>query len=450
MIPEVQALERRPTVIRIPNQMDVPVTARVLRLIDTSAFGRLSRISQLGMVSHVYPGAKHTRFEHSLGVYRNALLFVRRIGQADQSLDQFSTEHWESLIVAGLLHDVGHWPWCHPIEDIGMTEMPKHETVATSVINDSEIAELIDRDWSCDVDSVVRLIVGQPANPVEKLLCSILSGPIDIDKMDYLYRDSQHCGVPYGMNFDAGRLINSICLNRAGDGIAITKKGKTAAEMMVFARYVMFSEVYWHHAVRSATVMFQRAFHACARNNAAYRELQFLAQVEDTTFAESLKQNNNPPEVANLLDAMFGTRRKLYKRLLDYNANEHPEFHAELAHRPFDWLVDCGTSLAERLSKRFGIPIDSTDILIDAPPPGLEVQFRVEVNDGENPQMLADVSPVVKVLAQKQFDDFVKRVRVFIHPRLVDILDPTSSQQELAALLELESGGHGTRASVSM
>ena len=88
----------------------------------------------------------------------------------------------------------------------------------------------------------------------------MLSGPIDIDKMDYLHRDSLHAGVPYGRHFDQQRLIGSLCLNEAGDGLAITDKGKTAAEMMVFARYVMFSEVYWHHGVRSATAMLQRAF----------------------------------------------------------------------------------------------------------------------------------------------------------------------------------------------
>ena len=92
------------------------------------------------------------------------------------------------------------------------------------------------------------------------VVVKLLSGPIDVDKMDYLMRDSLHAGVPYGRNFDQSRLINSLCLNEMGDGLAITDKGKTAAEMMVFARYVMFSEVYWHHAVRSATAMLQRAF----------------------------------------------------------------------------------------------------------------------------------------------------------------------------------------------
>ena len=99
----------------------------------------------------------------------------------------------------------------------------------------------------------------------------MLSGPIDVDKMDYLMRDSLHAGVPYGRNFDQQRLIGSLCVNEAGDGLAITEKGRTAAEMMVFARYVMFSEVYWHHAVRCATAMLQRAFYLLHANSISTR-----------------------------------------------------------------------------------------------------------------------------------------------------------------------------------
>ena len=108
---------------------------------------------------------------------------------------------------------------------------------------------------------MVALLSEKSRDPARRILQSILSGPIDVDKMDYLARDSLHAGVPYGRHFDQGRLLASLCLNMAGDGLAITDKGKTAAEMMVFARYVMFSEVYWHHAVRAATAMLQRAFY---------------------------------------------------------------------------------------------------------------------------------------------------------------------------------------------
>ena len=116
-------------------------------------------------------------------------------------------------------------------------------------------------DWGINPRDVVALLSEKPRTPAAKILASMFSGPIDIDKMDYLYRDSLHAGVPYGRHFDQQRLLGSLCLNQAGDGLAITDKGKTAAELMVFARYVMFSEVYWHHGVRAATAMLQRAFY---------------------------------------------------------------------------------------------------------------------------------------------------------------------------------------------
>ena len=116
-------------------------------------------------------------------------------------------------------------------------------------------ADALRDDWSVNPRDVVAMLSGKPTDRRGRVLRSLLSGPIDVDKADYLMRDSLHAGVPYGQHFDRSRLVRSLCLNEAGDGVAITEKGKTAAEMMVFARYVMFSEVYWHHAVRSATAM---------------------------------------------------------------------------------------------------------------------------------------------------------------------------------------------------
>ncbi|MEZ6077076.1 MAG: hypothetical protein R3C56_15830 [Pirellulaceae bacterium] len=105
---------------------------------------------------------------------------------------------------------------------------------------------------SCRADRIDAMVA------LSHRYCSLLSGPVDIDKLDYLQRDSLHAGVPYGRNFDVNRLVSSLCVGQDGKSLAITEKGKTAAEMMVFARYVMFSEVYWHHTVRSATAMLQR------------------------------------------------------------------------------------------------------------------------------------------------------------------------------------------------
>ena len=430
MIPEIEALDSRPNVIRIPNQLDVPVTGRILKLIDTTAFQRLNRISQLGLVARVYPGATHSRFEHSLGVYRNALLFARRLNQFDAFRNAVDDSRLEALVVAALLHDIGHWPWCHAIEDLALPTIPKHEAVAEWIIQESEIADLIRSDWSCQPEMVAQLICGDARNRTDQLLCSILSGPIDVDKMDYLYRDSLHCGVPYGMNFDAARLVNSLCVNRDENGIAISSKGKTAAEMMVFARYVMFSEVYWHHAVRSATAMIQRMFFHWASKNTNRCTLDFFRRLDERSFTDELGRSDQARTATSLTEAMFGNRRQLYKRLLDYNAHQNPEIFQSLAHQPYTSLAACSNQLAERLGQRIGQTLNPDDVLIDAPPPGLEVQFQVEVHDRGCCGSLAAISPVVNCLANEQFDNFVKRVRVFIHPRWVDQI--TSADAEVA------------------
>ena len=126
--------------LRIPAEMDVPVTPRVLQVLDTPAMQRLRRISQLGLVSHVYPGAVHTRFEHSLGVYRLACLALRHLLGSDAGLaERLTADEIKIFLLAALLHDVGHWPFCHAIEDLRLAEFPRHEELARSLICDSNV-----------------------------------------------------------------------------------------------------------------------------------------------------------------------------------------------------------------------------------------------------------------------------------------------------------------------
>jgi HD superfamily phosphohydrolase len=264
----------------------------------------------------------------------------------------------------------------------------------------------------------------------------MLSGPIDIDKMDYLYRDSLHAGVPYGQHFDQQRLIGSLCMNQSGDGLAIIDKGRTAAEMMVFARYVMFSEVYWHHAVRSATAMLQRAFQML------HQELDLdglFRMTEQRMIDELVRAAGNGP-AGDLLAGLFGPTRRLYKRLAQYSHFEQPDLYQQLARRPYAWLVRCAESFANIVSQRIGRRVAPHEVLFDAPPAQLEVEFNVDVYfPKENLyRALGDVSPVVKTLAREQFDDYVKRVRIFVHPSVVTELSEltdirTAIQEAIAA-----------------
>ncbi|MBX3442640.1 MAG: HD domain-containing protein [Planctomyces sp.] len=419
-LPEVAALDSGRAIVRIPEEQNVPLTPRVRAIIDTPEFQRLSDISQLGLVSRVYPGARHTRFEHALGVYHNALLYLRQLAHDPRFAALIRPQSAELLIVTALLHDIGHWPFCHPIEDLGLG-LPAHETHAGAFLAEgADLAEVLLREWDIDPVQVRSLLAGYAPTPELKVLKSILSGPIDIDKLDYLERDSLHCGVPYGRHFDKQRLIQSLVLNEAGDGLAITSKGKTAAELMVHARYVMFSEVYWHHAVRSATSAFARAFFELREQvdlNALFRDV-------DSGMIQTLKAAADGRPAARLLDAVFGRSRRLYKRAAEFSHLNGAGVYERLSRRPYADLVRCATELSERLAQRLGQSVDPLQVLVDGPPPHREVEFAVDVSfPSENTfRPLRGVSPMIDALARTSFDDYVKRVRVFVAPELQEPL----------------------------
>lgn len=428
-IPEIAALDSRQNTVRIPPEFDVPLTPRVRQLMDTAEFRRLARISQLGLVSLVYPAALHTRFEHSLGVYRLALMLLRRLAHDRRFAEQIGPENAELFLVAALLHDLGHWPYCHPIEDIRLPSVPNHELFANSFLLEGEIADALRSAWSIQPRDVVTLLSEKPRDPASRILASMLSGPIDIDKMDYLFRDSLHAGVPYGRNFDQQRLIGSLCLNASGDGLAITDKGKTATELMVFARYVMFSEVYWHHGVRSATAMLQRAFHLLHGE----LDLDRLFRQAEPEMIESMRAAAGNGPAGELLGGLFGPTRQLYKRLAQYSFFEQPSLYRKLARRPYPWLVACAEHFAALASKAVGRVIAPHEVIFDAPPVQREVEVAVDVYSPKEDcyRPLSEVSPVIRTLAKEQFDDFVKRVRLFVHPRLSQRLRDAKGLAEL-------------------
>ncbi len=421
-IPEVAGLDAQRGLVRIPPELDVPLTDRVRQIVDAAEFRRLARISQLGLVSLVYPAALHTRFEHSLGVYRLALLLLKRLAHDDRFARLVRPEEAELLIVTALVHDLGHWPFCHPIEDIRLPSVPEHQLFANSFLLEGEIADSLRNDWGIQPRNVVALLSEKPWDATSRLLSSMLSGPLDIDKMDYLFRDSLHAGVPYGRHFDQPRLIGSLCLNESGDGLAITDKGKTAAELLVFARSVMFSEVYWHHAVRSATAMLQRAFYLLPGS----LDLDALFRMEEAPMIAELRHAAGSSPAGELLDGLFGPKRQLYKRLGQYSFFEHREIYQRLARRPYPWLVACAEQFAAIVSPALGRIVAPHEVIFDAPPVAREVEIDVDIyfpKEGRY-RPLGEVSPVVRTLAREQFDDYVKRVRVFVHPRiLADLRD---------------------------
>ena len=414
MLPELAALDSTRDLIRIPDEQNVPLTPRVRAIIDTAAFQRLRRVSQLGLVAHVYPGATHSRFEHALGVYHNALRYLQQLWREPRFEAIVSEDDAQLLVAAALLHDIGHWPYCHPIEDLGLPGLTRHEEAARNLVLGEEVGGVLRTQWGVDPQRVVAILEGNTDTPAGRLMQSILSGPIDIDKMDYLERDSRHAGVPYGRNFDKQRLIQSLTLDEAGTGLAITSKGRTAAELMVFARYVMFSEVYWHHAVRSATAMLTRAFFELHTQ----LPLDDLLAMGDADLVRAMQQAAGDGPVARLVEGSVGLGRQLYKRAFEFSREEHEQLYDRLTHQSAREQADLGNRLGETL----GLPAPLM-VLLDVPSPRRDIEFSIAVQQTKGQptyRSLRDVSPVVDALAGSQFTDAVKRVRVFLDPAVRD------------------------------
>lgn len=451
LIPEIVGLDARRQLVRIPPELDVPMTDRVRKIVDSASFQRLANISQLGLVSLVYPGARHTRFEHSLGVYRLALLFLKRLAHDKRFVAGVTRAEAELLIVAALLHDIGHWPYCHLIEDLALPEIMPHETLARRFITHGEIADILRVYWGANPMEVAALVDHEPIRRKNGesdgefcrrqkafgLLSTILSGPIDIDKMDYLFRDSHAAGVPYGRHFDSERLIGSLCLNASGDSLAITVKGKTAAELMVFARYVMFSEVYWHHTVRAATAMFQRLFElACQTPDSGAALLDGALSLSTEKWLDLLRRQiveNRSTEAqtaAALFDGLFGAKRTIYKRVRQLSILEEPELYRRLAGQPRAVLRQFCADLIERINaekslvEKIGRTVGPNELLVDSPPADREIELAIDIYDPREKtyRPLCDVSPVVRALAKEQFDDYVKRVRFYAPEKIAAAL----------------------------
>jgi len=234
-------------------------------IIDTPEFQRLRRISQLGLTYYVYHGAEHSRFGHSIGVMHLAGEAAQRILQnskdlmceefnwSDKEFEEQSRRIFVLARVAGLVHDVGHPPFSHAGQARFFPEKLDHENYSQEIVLSTVIGEIIDRtlkDFDISKEKVVDLLRG--THPIG-FLGELVSSPWDVDKMDYLLRDSHYCGVGYG-NYDLSRIVRSLTLysDEAGSmKLAIEEGGFQCLEGLVLARYFMFTQVYFHEVRRA-------------------------------------------------------------------------------------------------------------------------------------------------------------------------------------------------------
>ncbi|MFH0967946.1 MAG: HD domain-containing protein [Methanobacteriota archaeon] len=355
--------------IKDPVHGYIQVDPELLPLLDSPEVQRLRYIRQLGFSYLVYPGAHHTRFEHSLGAMHLATLMSAQI-------DLPRKDH---LLVtsAALLHDIGHGPFSHAIEGLAFEILGKSHTDVRDLIINQPLGDALE-EIEVNPDEVCKMIEG--SHP----LASIIHGDLDVDRMDYLLRDAHYTGVPYG-TVDAGRLIRA---TRLIDGeIVLHESGVQAAESLLIARTLMRPSVYYHHVSRIAEKIFSTAVYEHSRPDPV-GILEEMVRMDDAECMQTLLHSESAGAWHLMQDLYY---RRLFKRALYLGRND-----VSGALRPFDESNTRERQIAAKIADIAGVEIHQ--VLVDVPAFPRDMQMQVQVQDRDLFLPLEDVSPLVTTL----------------------------------------------------
>lgn len=350
----------------------IPLTAPELALINTASFARLERIQQLGFVSRIWPSARHTRFEHSLGVMHLTRLAVAHL-RALPDGSMITDDDARACVAAALLHDIGHYPFSHAIEELGPPILP-HEEIGRQIILGPEIAPILANAWGVSPERVASFIApaGHPRAKVDLVLGGLLSGALDMDKLDYLPRDARACNVPYG-GVDTARLISALTVAPVEatpvllePRVAIQEKGISPLHSLINARQAMFDNVYWHHTNRACIAMLLRAIQDAILAGAISADA--LPRQDDRSLLDMLARPCMP-ESSQRLAISLQTRR-VFKRAVEIGSRAF-ELYGRLGNLYFDPRArrDVELQMAEALARATGREVPAEAILIDIPKP---------------------------------------------------------------------------------
>jgi HD superfamily phosphohydrolase len=355
-------------IIKDPIHGYVEVEDFALPLLDSPALQRLRYVKQLGFSYLVYPGANHTRFEHSLGTMFLADMASRRFGLPD--------DERALVTVSALFHDIGHGPFSHASEPLMQAFLHHTHDEIDTILNGEEVPLL--EEAGIDPDELCRVVKGTHE------LSGIIHSDLDVDRMDYLLRDAYYSGAPYGA-VDAQRLIRHLI--RTDEGIALDENGVNAADSLLIARTQMRPNVYFHHVSRIGESMFQLAVaeHLADKPDHIVKE---LLRMDDVTCLYILRTSGNPI-AKDLACRLYG--RRLYKRAI-FAGEEQINTNRFDAGIPFDKRLDYGRQIADLAG------IKPYEVLVDIPPVPHEMSFGVRVRNRHAVVDFEEISPRIKTL----------------------------------------------------
>jgi len=361
------ALDDGGTIIRDSLYERIALSPLVLALINTPQFLRLQGIKQLGFVYRVWPGATHTRYEHSLGVYHLAQLALRELTQRG-GLEDADDRDIQTLLAAALLHDIGHYPFSHAIEELGYP-IESHERVGRRIVLESEVAAVLEQHHIAP--ERVAALIDPPRDRelvgIDRVLIQLLSGALDVDKLDYLPRDARACNVPYG-GVDVTRLLAALRVRPVVGQrqLVVADKGISPLNSLLHARQEMFDNIYWHHTNRAQMVMLLRAAQD-ALLAGALQPTQLTGH-DDASLLALLDRPDMPPSTRALVTGL--RQRRLHKTALEVSAR------AGRVYQQLDALFwdqskrrRAELALAAHVADCLGEPVADHEVLIDIPKP---------------------------------------------------------------------------------
>jgi HD superfamily phosphohydrolase len=407
---------------------DVPIDRAVRALLDTGAMERLKGMSQLGFTFAAFPRARHTRLDHAIGVYHLTRLTLKQITDSGAYLESRDVQ---GALAAALLLDAGRYPYSPAVEGIALPGAPTLKELSRRWIEHTEVAKVLLNEWDLEPHNVFRLVSRdtdppRSLTPTEHLLRDILFGSLDVDALDRLARDAKGARVPYGIA-SVEPLIEHLRIvgqeNRAI--LTVDEDVVGSLQSLVFSRYLMYYNVYGHHALRIPTVMFLRAVQdAIQAGTVTFDKLS----EQDDAGAFVLIQDSAEPESSTALLMKRLAERGPYRLALEFD-ERHPSYASLIRLRDdASWRRRVEEAWARYLTRyRKGVA-GPFDILIDLPeerklPVGLRLIRRTPHPGERNPVNWQDLSgmtdddleryhaPLHRILIATADDDLVTSVR---------------------------------------